>query len=133
MVTADFLDYQQAATSLFSKIPNTKIKQIVYNKNTILKVNFRTSFKEDFKCVRIGYVRSTKKQKSTELLQLPKVMALKIEQFSLSKNKKRDFTKMLKYISHEVDKQYYELILKTKKPIKQKQKKKKKKIANKTL
>ena len=128
MVTADFLDYQQAATSLFSKIPNTKIKQIVYTKNTILKVNFRTSFKEDFKCVRIGYVRSIRKQKPTELLQLPKIIDLKIEQFSLSKNKKRDLARMLKYIPNKIDKQYYELTLKTKKPIKQKQKKKKKRL-----
>ena len=55
MVTTGFLDYQKAATSLSSKIPYKKMKQIVYNKNTILKVNFRTSFNEDFKCVRIGY------------------------------------------------------------------------------
>ena len=81
MVTTDFLDYQKAATSLFSKIPYTKIKQIMYNKNTILKVNLRTSFNEDFECVRIAYIRSTRKQKSTELLQLPNVMALK-ERFS---------------------------------------------------
>ena len=60
MVTTDFLDYRKAATSLFSKIPYKKIKQIVYNKNTILKVNFRTSLNEDFNCVRIGYTLQAK-------------------------------------------------------------------------
>ena len=49
-------------------------------------------------------------------------MALKTEQFSLSENKKRDLAKMLKYISHEIHKQYYELILKIEKPIKQNKK-----------
>ena len=39
-------------------------------------------------------------------------MTLKTEQFSLSENKKRDLAKMLKYIPHEIDKQYYELIFK---------------------
>ena len=47
MVTTDFLDYQKAVACLFSKIPYMKIKQIVYNKNTIYKVNFKTSFNED--------------------------------------------------------------------------------------
>ncbi|CAG9820025.1 unnamed protein product [Phaedon cochleariae] len=110
----DFHDFGHTASNfVFTQVPFTKIKHIIYRKNEIMNIINRQSFEEDFMTVPIHrrIVGKNRKKQSEVPLVLPKLPPIKRD-IALPELKIKHLNEMLKYLPDQTDRTFYQSILK---------------------
>lgn len=134
MMSTDYKNYQLISETLsYNKIPYTRVKHVVYEKNCIFNVKFTEAFESEFEVIKLENAK--KNRKKEQILKFPEEIPVMNLAAKISDLKQKHLKEMLPYIP-ENERDFYKVILKigdTENSVKRKQsteKKSKKKVKN---
>ncbi|CAH1118122.1 unnamed protein product [Phaedon cochleariae] len=124
MQLSNYMDYQKSSSLLnYQVLPYSKVKRIVYDKNSIMNIKFSESFEGNLKKIKVIPKKNTRRDRITTENTMLTVNRLTDLNIGLTEEKKKAITEMLLRMP-EIEREFYHAILS--KPAKKKEMKKRK-------